>query len=91
MVNKSDYTVVKTYSMQLETIALLTLYYCISERFIRVGISEENFVTGVVLKFGFVDYGGLVLCKKCPSLLVKMLKKVSFIPGFSTIARTDSI
>ena len=37
--------------MQLETIVLL-YYIIISVRFLRVRMSEENFVTGVVLKFG---------------------------------------
>ena len=37
-----------------------------------------------------VGYGGLIFRKKC-FLLARMLKKVLFIPGFSKIARTDSI
>ena len=54
-------------------------------------MSEENCETGVVLKFGFcVEYGGLIFRKQC-FLLVRMLNKVSFIPGLSKIARTDSI
>ena len=53
-------------------------------------MSEVNFVTGVVLRLVCVEYSGLILRKEC-FLLVRMLKKVLFIPGFSKIARSDSI